>query len=167
MMLIHLLGACCLVAAGTATGWYQAQKLRNRRILLEDILELLVLFESGICTTQTALAVLWQDVFCQKSRFQLLEIENSPVFSKDILKESLCIRPSAQKLLQPEDKILLEKWIDSLGSGTVQQEQARIQYLQNMLQQVKQTAWEKERQSGKVYLSLGVCGGLAIAVLTL
>lgn len=167
MMLIHLLGACCLVAAGTATGWYQAQKLRNRRILLEDILELLVLFESGICTTQIALAVLWQDVFCQKSRFQLLEIENSPVFSKDILKESLCIRPSAQKLLQPEDKILLEKWIDSLGSGTVQQEQARIQYLQNMLQQVKQTAWEKERQSGKVYLSLGVCGGLAIAVLTL
>lgn len=165
--IIHLVGSCLLVGAGAGLGWIQKQKLSHKRILLEDILELILFFQAGICSTKTSLPELWKQLQLQTNRFRILECSQQGIFSKEIMKQTICTQPFSQKLLDIQDKLLLEKWIDFLGSGTVEQEEQKIQYLQTMLNRSKQQAWEQEKQNGKMYLSLGVCAGLAVAVLTL
>ena len=165
--IIHLLGSCLLIGAGAGLGWIQKQKLSYRRIFLEDILELILFFQAGICSTKTSLPELWNQLQLQKTRFRILDCSQQKYFSKESMKQAICVQPFSQKILEMQDKLLLEKWIDSLGSGTVEQEEQKIQYLQTMLNRSKQQAWEQEKQNGKMYLSLGVCAGLAVAVLTL
>ncbi len=164
---IHLIGALLLVLAGGAAGVAQAVKYRRKRRLLEDYLRLLVVFEGGICSKRLSLPLLWEQLLLQKESFFLLPLVQQQGDIKQTMRRCLCESETVRRYLQQADRRSVRQWIEELGSGTVEQEQNRLQFLRQLLVQSKEQALANERQNTKVSLSLGVCAGLAVAVLTL
>ena len=164
---VHFMGTLLLILAGGAAGMMQAAGYRNRRRLLEDYLRLLLIFEGGICSKRLSLPLLWGQLLLQKESFSLLPIKEHQGDIKQTMRSCLCESEQVRRYLSRTDRRLLGQWIDELGSGTVEQEQNRLQFLRQLLMQSKEQALATERQNTKVSLSLGVCAGLAVAVLTL
>ncbi len=164
--ILRLWGGILVVAAGTAIGLYKVQLLRHRTLILQDILEVLFLIRGGICSHRASLQLLCNQLLLQKDQFQVLEIKAVSGTPKEVLSQWLCRQSSCQKLLQKQALILLEQWIEQLGSGTVEQECRRLDFLEQMLRQSKQQAESAEQKNAKVYLMLGVFSGLAVVIIT-
>lgn len=166
-LFVHFMGTLLLVLAGGAAGMMHAAGYRNKRRLLEDYLRLLLIFEGGICSKRLSLPLLWGQLLLQKESFSLLPIAEHQGDIKQTMRSCLCESEQVRRYLSRTDRRLVGQWIDELGSGTVEQEQNRLQFLRQLLMQSKEQALATERQNTKVSLSLGVCAGLAVAVLTL
>ena len=53
-----------------------------------------------------------------------------------------------------------------IGSGSVEQESQRLDFLEQLLKQSKEEAYLNEQKNAKVYLLLGICAGLAVVIVT-
>lgn len=165
-IILSVCGGVLVIAAGTAMGLYKVQMLHRQRKILQDILELLFLVRGGICSQKASLELLCKQILLQKERFQVLEIEPVKGSPKQILLQWLCKQPNCQKLLPKQDISLLAQWVQELGSGSVEQESQRLDFLEQLLKQSKEEAYLNEQKNAKVYLLLGICVGLAVVIVT-
>lgn len=162
--IFRLLGAVLLVCAGTAAGMARAGRDRRRRLLEEDLLRLLDVMEAGILYRRQPLAQLWQRVVDSPGLFRVLRLEPAAQLPpRQAMEKCLCGGVCAA-LLPAEDRAAVRQWVLELGSGPAGQEQARLQALRLALQQSRQRLYEEELRSGRVYLSLGICLGVASAI---
>ncbi len=165
-IVLNVLGGVLVIAAGTGMGLYKVQMLHRQRKILQDILELLFLVRGGICSQKASLELLCNQILMQKDRFQVLEIEPIKGSPKERILQWLCRQPNSQKLLNKADILLLEQWVQELGSGSAAQEIQRLDFVEQLLKQSKEQARINEQKNSKVYFLLGICAGLAVVIIT-
>lgn len=164
---LHILGTILVIAAGTAAGISRAGRLRQRRQLLQDLLQLADMAGAAIRYRQQPLENLWRELHSRQSAFLQLRIPEY-VPSADPrggLREALWLHNPGFSLLGIAERQALDEWLCHLGSGGAQEECGRIEALCHPLQNALSAAREEEKRGGRLYTVMGMCAGLATAIL--
>ena len=166
---IRLGAAAILVAAGALMGRALAAKLRRRADALEQLSAALKAMEHHMLDRRTPL-------------HQALTEANHPALADAA--EGLLGDPSATPgecfrrayrthaarggnldSFTAEDEATLFRLFDSLGAGTAQAQRIALQEAGRALEEHMAVARKARDEKGKLYASLGVLGGMAVAVL--
>lgn len=164
---LHILGTIFVIAAGTAAGISRAGRLRQRRQLLQDLLQLADMAGAAIRYRQQPLENLWRELHSRQSAFLQLRIpEYVPSADpRGELREALWLRNPGFSLLGIAERQALDEWLRHLGSGGAQEECGCIEALCHPLKSALSAAREEEKRGGRLYTVMGMCAGLATAIL--
>lgn len=164
---LHLLGIIFVIAAGTTAGISRAGKLSQRRQLLQDLLRLADMAGAAIRYRQQPLENLWREMHRCQGAFLQLHIPDhvSGTNPRSDLREELWRQNPCLSLLGVAERQALNEWLCHLGSGGVQEECGRIEALCHPLREALSAAIEDEKKSGRLYTVMGMCAGLATAIL--
>lgn len=83
---------------------------------------------------------------------------------KDMLQE---LPKSHQTELTREEKDWIAECLQTVLNGTQEEQERQLRYAIKRLEQALQTAEEKQKQDAKLFVSLGLLGGLCIFLLCL
>ena len=164
---LHIFGAILVIMAGAAAGISRAKSLQQRCRLLQDLLRMADMADAAIRYRQQPLEELWKELHsCQSAFLQLHIPEYIPgTDPRSELQAELWRHNPSFSMLGIVEKQALNEWLRHLGSGGTQEECGRINAFCHPLRAALSAACEEEKKSGRLYIVMGVCAGLATAIL--
>ncbi|MDD4807924.1 MULTISPECIES: stage III sporulation protein AB [Caproicibacterium] len=161
--MLRILGALCLVFAGTAAGCLQSRKLRLRRDRAQDFLQFLSAAKAEISCTAAPV----QDIVEHHGRKldflapYFTAIEAGEPFTQAWQKAS------SDSSLTPQERVLLRNFGEGFGATDMQGQLAHCTLYEELTRQELEESQKTYQKDGKLYRMLGVCGGLIFALVLL
>lgn len=156
---MKLLGGLLLVASGLLWGWGKSQELRRREALLCDWQRLLQSLKTGISYSARPLGELIRaadSLFCREAARQ-------PDFAHD---PRQALSQAGESLLgRQEDRELYRGFAAGLGASDVPGQLRHIDLYAAMVDQALAGAREERDKRGRLYICLGLFGGLTACLL--
>lgn len=170
--MVKIIAGILLFFGCTALGFSKASGYKNRRVELEDTLELIRLLHLDISYRKDALAKTFQRAALQKSCWfadVLQECAEGLTAQKTLGKtwqDALYKEKEGCPLLSEDVEILTDLFLGLGRSDTRGQQQILEPVLYRLEQQICK-AQELEYKMGKMYRSLGLAAGVVAAILVL
>lgn len=162
--MLKLIGAAMIIAAGTAWGFGEADKLKKRSEELEKIVSALELLENDIAygkrDIKSALCCIGEIQGVTIFRIAAENIEKSGI--KGALLQAL---HEGENYLLGTDKEVLEILSENLGMTDSSTQIKSLRHARGMLMQAKGFADEEYAKSGKLKRNIGVLGGIFAVIL--
>lgn len=165
-LFFKLSGTAAVVCCGWMVGSGLAGNLQRQTAFYEDLIALCELLENNVQHLRRPLP----DFFSQEMErhcFRVLRIPQRQETDFALWRSRAWQEIARQSgLKQPALEDIRIFW-NSLGSGGSEEETERIRYYRSTFEQALIDARDQENRSSRVYRSLGICGGMVMALLIL
>lgn len=158
---MKLLGSLLLILSGFLWGWAKSRELCRRERMLGEWQRLLKSLQTGICCWARPLG-------------ELLVRENSPFcraaaalpcFAQD---PRAALAQAGEGLLScPGDRALYKGFVEGLGVSDAQGQLRHLELYANLVGQALEEARAQRDKQGRLYVCLGLFGGLTVCLLLL
>lgn len=170
-MLIKIIGAAALICATSLIGFSMAADCSKRPRTLRELQALLQMLENEISYLSNLLSEAFYRIYeGSKSEAAVLfkaaaeNLESSGVTADQAWEDA--VEDNFSKLsLNKEDKAVLVSFGKMLGNSDLEGQLNNIKLITSQLKLQELKAEEMKRKNEKMYRSLGVLSGLAIAIL--
>ncbi len=155
-----------LLVVGTGRGLQASHKLHDRVFSLERLAYLADRLAECVRSTAAPLSSLLSEL-SQSAELSMLPLWEEATFS-DNPRGGFCVAVKAhagEMGLDAEDARLLTEFIDGWGEADVAGEVERCRQYAARFGQRCESAREKAQRMGSLYVTLGICGGGAAALL--
>lgn len=162
---IVVLVGCCY-----QLGYNQSLKLINQVKLLDEIEKMFVYIKNNITYVATPLSEIFYDMAGSKEfeKLDFVKTCNDSLQKGEKFSGAFCKAVGKTELpLADEHKELLLSFGRQLGDSDTEGELNKLTFYSNSLSALNKEAREKRDKTAKLYTSLGVFGGLAIALILL
>jgi len=158
---MKLLGSLLLIASGLLWGCAKSRELLRRERLLTEWQRLMQSFKTGISYSARPLAEMIRgdtSPFCR-------EAVKLPDFSRD---PRQALAQAGENLLgRQTDKALYQSFAAGLGASDASGQLRHIDLYAAMVEQALKEAREERDRRGRLYICLGLFGGLTVCLLLL
>lgn len=158
---MRLIGAALVIASGLLLGMFGVGELRKREMLLLDLKKLMQDLKTGISYSTCPLpelAARENSQFCR-------EAIGEASFPEDPCK---ALQTAGNRLLRKkEDRELYSGFIQGLGASDIQGQIQHIELYASLLENSLEGAREDREKKSRLYVSLGLFGGLALCIVML
>lgn len=158
---MRLLGCLLVAGSGLAWGLYKAHGLAARERALGELQKMLQGFAAGIRYAACPLADLvrqGESPFCREAAARA-------VFPQDPRRALL--QAGEQLLTRQGDREFYRGFVEGLGKSDAQGQLGHIQLHEAMLGHIQEEARQERAGRARLYVSLGLSGGLALCLLLL
>lgn len=163
-------GVLLVVLAGIGLGMYYARRLYRRVALLEQADRLLLALEQHMNCSCRPLSALCRDLAQNPATgpWELLTDTLSGLDKGEIFAEAFAGAVERQAAaLTPEDRQLLSEFACGCGRSGLKQQQAYFAAYRQRLEAACRQAREQAGRRGQLYQTMGVAGGVCLALLLL
>lgn len=163
-------GVLLVVVAGVGLGMYYARRLYRRAALLEQAARLLLALEQRMSCSCRPLSALCRELapISAESPWALLTDTLSGLDKGKVFSEAFTGAVERQKAaLTPEDRELLAEFACVCGRSGLNQQRAYFAAYRQRLEAACGQAREQAARRGQIYQTMGVAGGVCLALLLL
>ena len=165
--MLKIIGTALIIVCCTMIGNYKHVEIIKKVNVTENLIKMMIYIENNIRYFKKPLSVIFQEMYESELFLNLdfiaetyEDMKNGENFRECFIKN---ITVNQIKLDKHILKILLD-FAENVGTSDSESEMKKLEYYKQILYEEEKKIKEYKEKTGKLYLSLGVFAGMAIAL---